>query len=242
MVAFPLVFYLVVSPLNQGMLAGLFPAINDPAIIQGTDGELTMKVKWAAYLGIVALAFAASFSAARATPITYTISGPEDVRVTIGAAVTNLTNTLVTITGTGDTDDWNTGSFGADSVDLTNVTVFVQGFGTATVTSSPMVFYAGGGGFGAGFGLSPNGNAFDIESAALSTYDGISNETAVGINHPFSFFGAQLFTTAGRVQIRDSGALYSLTFNAALPEPASITLFALAVSGVFVARRRRAPV
>src|SRR4051794_4612270 len=198
----------------------------------------TIMGKWMRRLTVCAVALAAGMGAARATPITYTISGPEDVRVTIGASVTNLTNTLVTITGTADTSAWDTGGFGTGSVDLNNATIFVQGFGTRPVTSV-LTFFAGGGGFGAGFAVLPNGNSFDIVATALSNYDGVSNLIGVvGANHLFSFFGAQVFTTVGRVQIRDTGAPYVLTFDAELPEPASLTIFGSALAGVFWTRRR----
>jgi hypothetical protein len=185
---------------------------------------------------------------AQAAPITYTISGLETGRVSVGFSQTNFANQLVTMTLTGDTDSFGAGSFGAGSIDLISGTVAVAGFGVGVIdfSSSHMVFYSGANNQGsgtAGFGVFPNGNSFDIISTFFETYDGVSTTgPIVGTNHPFSFFGAQIITSIGRVQIRDPGTPTTLTFRATVPEPTSLALTMAALLGLAggaVARRSR---
>ena len=174
---------------------------------------------------------------AQAVPITYTISGLETGRVSVGFSQTNFVNQLVTMTLTGDTGGFGSGSFGPGSMDMISGSVSVAGFGVGVIdfALSPMVFYSGPNNQGsgtAGFGVFPNGNSFDIISPFFQTYDGISNAgPVVGTNHSFSFFGAPITTSIGRVQIRDPGTPTTLTFSAHVPEPSSLALMLAAVLG-----------
>lgn len=203
-----------------------------------------VRITLMSLFGAIAMAAA---GLAQAVPITYTISGLETGRVSVGFSQSNFSNQLVTMTLTGDTSGFNAGSFGPGSVDLISGTVAVAGFGVGIIdfASSPMVFYAGPNNQGsgtAGFGVFPNGNSFDIISPFFQTYDGISNAgPVVGTNHPFSFFGAQIFTSIGRIQIRDPGAPTTLTFSARVPEPSSLGLVTAALLGFATTARRSRP-
>ena len=186
---------------------------------------------------------------AQAAPITYTISGPATGRVRSGDSppvITNFSGAEVSISFTGLTEDFGSGLLGANSINVADGTISIAGVGVGQILSQGMMFVTGEGGgvlHGTGvgsFNQAPGAAAFSIVSPFFMTYDGISPVGSVtGSNLPYPYNFAQLQTTLGLVDISNSGSPTTLTFSAAVPEPASVAVLGTSLALAAGLRRRR---
>jgi hypothetical protein len=179
---------------------------------------------------------------ARATPITYT----EQLTGTGTIGGSTFTNALVTINLFGDTSTVS-GSPGSFERDFGTATVTVFGFGTATFTDPQL--WAFDNPFG-GSGSTPVAGISDITASlliadtnnvAFATYD---LRTSIGpLAGPVAINPGALFpTTMGNfalTSVSGNTSTFSATTSAAVPEPATLTLITLGLTGLVTRYRRR---
>ena len=179
---------------------------------------------------LVAIAMSPMHSAI-ANPISYELSGVASG--SIGGV--SFTNDSFTLTGTADTDGAFSGGPGVTVNPLISLMIDLNGFGTAFAVD-PFSFFSNQSISTGGFIDLFNGDIFDFSGPDFATYDGISALAPVSVSTSFL---APYFTSLGNLDLTDVTAL---TFRArqpvSVPEPSSISLFALGLIGVILLRRR----
>ena len=159
----------------------------------------------------------------------------------------SFSDALVTITLLGDTSTSTTGIFGALEV-FGPATVTVEGIGTASFTDSLAVFDNQAIGVAGILDPSLGGIGLDVLDTidlAFGTYDLTTNIGPITDSSLFNPDDGSCYacfaTTDGSFVLTSESGTSTFSALTAVPEPCSLSLLGVGLSGLFLARRTKAP-